>query len=57
MKILILIALILLFVVFNKQEDFENPNWSDMSDYQCGFQPQLEKIYPTNRSGKLAVFF
>ena len=57
MKILLLIALILLFVVFNKKEDFENPNWSDMSDYQCGFQPPLEKKYPTNRSGKLAVFF
>ena len=57
MKILILIALILLFVVFNKKEDFENPNWSDMTDYQCGFQPPLEKKYRMNRVGKLAIFF
>ena len=56
MKILILIALILLFVVFNKKEDFENPNWSDMTDYQCGFQPPLEKNYRMNRVGKLAIF-
>lgn len=57
MKILILIVVILLFLNFRKKEDFQNPGWSDMSDYQCGFQPSLNKVYNSNRNGKLAIFF
>jgi hypothetical protein len=57
MKILLLLALILLFISFKKKEYFVNPDWSDMSDYQCGFQPPLKNITSNIRSGKLAIFF
>ena len=47
--------ILILLLIFQKKEDFENPNWSDMTDYQCGFQPPLKKI-TTNRVGKLTFF-